>query len=226
MVPIYEKTKTKVVTNMIVDLTIPLNEATLPFPDSNDPHMTWRHLVDHESYKAQVSLLSMVTHLGTHVDAPLHFIPKGKTTAQVDLAKYCGSAVCLDMTRDITGCTLVDIRPVLDRNKELIKPGDIIVLRTGWEEKVNTADYYVFPDFDESVGEVLEQYGANGIGFDLPSIDRAGAAHRAVLGRDMSIIESLINLKQLVGRRFFLSAAPLKFTDGDGSPVRAYAIVD
>ena len=36
---------------MIRDLTITLDENTLPFPDSGDPHMTWQHLVDHNVYK-------------------------------------------------------------------------------------------------------------------------------------------------------------------------------
>lgn len=211
---------------MIHDLTIPLDENTIPFPDSGDPHMTWKHLVDHDVYKCQVSLFSMVTHLGTHVDAPLHFVKDGKTTSQVNLAKYCGSAVCLDIAGEIELDEKIDIRPAMRRNRNLINRGDIIVLHTGWEDKVGTPSYFDFPDFEESVGEVLEEYGASGIAFDMPSIDRNGSAHQAVLSRDMSIVESLINLKPLIGRRFFFSAVPLKFSDGDGSPVRAYAIID
>lgn len=210
---------------MIHDLTITLDEKTLPFPDSGDPHITWKHLVDHTIYKCQVSLFSMVTHIGTHVDAPLHFVKDGKTTANIDLDRYCGQAVCLDVQRVPTD-KLLDISDVIIRNRDLIKPGDIIILHTGWEDKVGTPDYFNFPDFDPGIGELLEKCGAHGIGFDLPSIDRSGAAHCAVLNRGMSIIESLINLKPLIGKRFYFSAVPLKFGDGDGSPVRAYAITD
>lgn len=209
---------------MVHDLTITLDENTLPFPDSGDPHMTWKHLVDHTIYKAQVSLFSMVTHLGTHVDAPLHFIKDGKTTAQIDLSHYCGQAVCLDVP-NVPADKLLDISRVLTENRDLIKPGDIIILHTGWEDKVGTPEYFNFPDFDPSIGEHLERCGAHGIGFDMPSIDRNGAAHCAVLNRNMSIIESLINLKPLIGKRFYFSAVPLKFGDGDGSPVRAYAVL-
>jgi kynurenine formamidase len=210
---------------MIHDLTITLDENTLPFPDSGDPHMTWKHLVDHTIYKAQVSLFSMVTHLGTHVDAPLHFVKGGKTTSEIDLDHYCGHAVCLDVP-EVPTDRLLDVSGVLNRNKDLIKSGDIILLHTGWEDKVGTTDYFDFPDFDPNIGVLLENYSAHGIGFDLPSIDRNGAAHCAVLNRGMSIIESLINLKPLIGKHFYFSAVPLKFGDGDGSPVRAYAITD
>ncbi len=207
---------------MIHDLTITLDENTLPFPDSGDPHMTWKHLVDHSVYKAQVCLFSMVTHLGTHVDAPLHFVKDGKTTAEINLEHYCGQAVCLDVP-NVPMDKMLDVSNVLKENHDLIKTGDIIILHTGWEDKVGTQEYFNFPDFDPSIGPLLESYGAHGIGFDMPSIDRNGAAHCAVLERDMSIIESLINLKPLIGKRFYFSAVPLKFGDGDGSPVRAYA---
>ena len=210
---------------MIYDLTITLDESTLPFPSTGDPHMTWKHLVDHTAHPVQVSLFSMVTHLGTHVDTPLHFIKDGKTTAEIDISRYCGQAVCLDMP-DILPDAILDISRVLETNRDIIKSGDIILLRTGWEDKVGTRQYFDYPDFHIETGAVLAAVGAKGIGFDLPSVDHSGQIHRDILGRDMSIIESLINLKPLIGKRFFFSAVPLKFADGDGSPVRAYAITE
>ncbi|SHI04018.1 Kynurenine formamidase [Sporobacter termitidis DSM 10068] len=210
---------------MIHDLTITLDENTLPFPDSGDPRMRWQHLVDHTAYKCQVSLFSLVTHLGTHADAPLHFVKNGKTTAAIDLGRYSGQAVCLEVP-DIPTDKHLDISDVLEKNSAFIRPGDIIILSTGWEDKVGTPEYFNFPEFDPGVGAVLEHYEAHGIGFDLPSIDRKGDAHQSVLTRDMGIIESLINLKPLIGKRFYFSAVPLKFSDGDGSPVRAYAVTD
>lgn len=188
--------------------------------------MTWQHLVDHNVYKCQVCLFSMVTHLGTHVDAPLHYCKGGKTTAEIDLSAYAGSAVCLDFTPYMNREGEHDIAELMEANKELVKSGDILVLYTGYEDLVGRMEYFDYKDFAESTGEILEKYGCKGIGFDMPSIDRSGLAHQAVLSRGMSIIESLINLKALVGKRFFLSAVPLKFADGDGSPVRAYAITE
>lgn len=213
---------------MIRDLSIDLNEKTVPFPDSNDPHMEWKHLVDHNIYKCQVSQFTMVTHLGTHVDAPLHYCKGGKTTSQIDLSAYVGQAVCLDLSSRCREeeAKEIDISEVMEKNAELIRPGDIVVFYTGYEDRLGSKEYFDFKDFAASTGEILQKYGCKGIGFDMPSIDRSGKAHQAVLGRGMSIIESLVNLKPLIGKRFFLNAAPLKFTDGDGSPVRAYAITE
>lgn len=210
---------------MIHDLTIALSPEVLPFPDSGDPPMTWKHLVNHDIYKCQVSLFSMVTHYGTHVDAPLHYVKGGKTTAAIDLSKYCGRAVCIEVP-DFPEDGVFDLAPVLKKNSALIEPGDILLLYTGWENRHGTPEYFKFPDFHDNTGKVMEEYHLTGIGFDLPSIDRSGAAHQSVLSRDMSIIESLINLKPLIGKHFYFSAVPLKFSDGDGSPVRAYAVTE
>jgi len=173
---------------LIHDLSITLDENTLPFPATGDPHMVWKHLVDHTEYPVQVSLFTMVTHLGTHVDAPLHFLRDGKTTAQIDLSSYCGKAVCIDVP-DVKADALLNISGILWQNKEIIKSGDIIVLHTGWEDKVGTQEYFDYPDFDPGTGETLARFGARGIAFDLPSIDHQGGVHRDVLGRGMSIIE-------------------------------------
>ena len=210
---------------MIHDLTITLSEKTLPFLPADDPAMNWKHTANHTFAPVQVSYVSMSSHMGTHVDAPLHFIKDGKTTAEIDLAKYCGQAVCFDVP-NVSADTVLDFTEVLEKNKSQIKPGDIVIFHTGWEEKVGTKEYFDYPDFHPNTGELLTKLGINGIGFDLPSIDHGGAIHVDILGREIGIIESLINLKPLIGKRFYFSAVPLKFEDGDGSPVRAYAVTD
>jgi kynurenine formamidase len=212
---------------MILDLTITLNEQTLPFLPTGDPRMIWTHRVDHASFVCQASLVVMPSHMGTHVDAPLHYVKDGKTTAEADLSRFCGKAVCVaadDFPR--TGKSEYDIEPLLERNAALIKAGDILIVRTGYEELVGTPEYFDFPNFAENTGAALEMRGLRGIGFDSPSLSLGNRAHQEALGREMSVIESLINLAPLVGKRFTLIALPLKFEDGDGSPVRAVAITE
>jgi kynurenine formamidase len=211
---------------MIHDLTITLNEQTLPFLPTGDPHMIWTHRVDHKSFICQASLVVMMSHLGTHIDAPLHYVKDGKTTAEVDLSRFCGKAVCV-AAHDFPREGEYDIGPLLERNKALIEDGDILIVRTGYEKLVGTRAYFEFPNFAENTGEALESCGIRGIGFDSPSLSLGNnRAHQEVLGREIAVIESLINLEPLVGKRFFFIALPLKFEDGDGSPVRAVAVTE
>jgi kynurenine formamidase len=210
---------------MIHDLTIMLNEQTKPFLPAGDPPMIWTHRVDHTNFVCQSSLVVMMSHMGTHVDAPLHYVKDGKTTAQVDLSRYCGRAVCI-AADDFPHEGEYDLTGLLNKNEALIEKGDILIIRTGYEALVGTPDYFKFPNFADSTGALLESRGIRGIGFDTPSISLGNRAHQEVLGREISIIESLINLAPLVGKRFFFIALPLKFEDGDGSPVRAVAITE
>lgn len=67
------------------------------------------------------------------------------------------------------------------------------------------------------------------LGVDLPTVESVGepfAMHRALLSKDIIPVEGLVNLVELIDRRFLFSAAPLVLENGDGSPVRAYAIVE
>lgn len=212
----------------IHDLTMTLNERTEPFPDSHDPHMTWTHMVDHSSYKCQVSLLSCVTHLGTHVDAPLHYIKDGLTTAQMPLEAYVGPAVCFrfPFEEHLDERDEIDLEAFLAVHAHEIRPGERLILFCDYEKLVGTNAYFDFKNWSGNVGEELEKYDIRGIGFDMPSIDRTGDAHQAVLSRGIGIYESLVNLEPLINKHFLFSAAPLKLEDGDGSPVRAYAILD
>jgi len=187
--------------------------------------MVWKHSEHHSTGPVQVAYFSMSSHFGTHVDAPLHFIKGGKTTAEIDLAKFCGQAVCIDVP-NVSADKILDFTEVLEKNRPLIKPGDIVIFHTGWEDMAGIKEYFNYPDVHPNTGKLLTEFGINGIGVDLPSLDHGGAIHVDMLSRDIGIIESLINLKPLIGRRFFFSAVPLKFEDGDGSPVRAFAITD
>jgi kynurenine formamidase len=50
--------------------------------------------------------------------------------------------------------------------------------------------------------------------------------HKILLGNDVILLEYLVNLKAIGAREFDLIVAPLKIQDGDGSPVRCFAIVE
>jgi arylformamidase len=49
--------------------------------------------------KVNVTKVIVGSHTGTHVDAPKHFIPKGKSIDKVCLDRYIGEAVILDMSK-------------------------------------------------------------------------------------------------------------------------------
>lgn len=85
----------------IIDITIKLDENTPVY--AGDPRFqkeVWRS-VDRDQY--MLSKLRMGSHTGTHVDAPCHFIEKGKSVCEIPLRKFVGECVVLESIDDYDG---------------------------------------------------------------------------------------------------------------------------
>ena len=85
----------------IIDITIKLDENTPIY--AGDPRFereVWR-CVENDQY--MLSKLRMGSHTGTHVDAPCHFIDKGKSIYELPLKKFVGDCVVLDSIDDYDG---------------------------------------------------------------------------------------------------------------------------
>src|SRR5207237_8673854 len=85
-----------------------------------------------DGHPLNISELKVATHAGTHVDAPWHFVPNGRTIDQIPLDDLCGSAVVVPIDRQAR-------EPIaaadLAASPEPIRAGDIVVLATGWGAK-------------------------------------------------------------------------------------------
>jgi arylformamidase len=79
---------------MIRDISRPLDERIENYP--GDPRFLCE-IVMREP--AVVSRLEMSVHCGTHVDAPLHFIPGGASVDQIPLDTLCGPCVVVEGAR-------------------------------------------------------------------------------------------------------------------------------
>jgi len=208
----------------IIDLTAQLGKTTPIYP--GDPAIRFRR-----RSKAEAITVTEITtglHAGTHVDAPFHFITDGAKITDLPLSAFYGEAVCIDAPKkpgqDVD---------VLDVRGAEIHRGDIVLFRTGWEERSGTPRFFQddWPGITPEAVEELARLGAKAIGGDTPSVDspkavRAGGpGHMKALGSGMPIFESLAGLAAVAGRRFLFSAFPLKLMDCEASPVRAVAIL-
>src|SRR5687767_11020877 len=85
----------------IYDVSIGLSEATPTYP--GDPGVeirSWKSLADGDS--ANVSLLYMGAHSGTHIDAPAHFIEGAGQVESLSLEALIGEAQVVAVPDDIT----------------------------------------------------------------------------------------------------------------------------
>ena len=124
----------------IVDLTVPLGPGTQMYPGDPAVRFTPLHHV-HETGYTTIDV-ALISHSGTHVDAPFHVDPDGAVLAGLGLAPFTGPGLLIDARRGQDGergrPVPVDVvEPVLER----AAPGMIALIRTGWSQHYGTPRY-------------------------------------------------------------------------------------
>jgi kynurenine formamidase len=176
-------------------------------------------------------------HTGTHVDAPYHFIPKGKTVDQVSLDRLIGPAIKIDLRRKIRAkepITIEDIRSSPNFRERDLR-GKIVVLHTGWNRRMfGKPNYYLEnPWLATETARWLASKSIRALALDTPQDRVQGPprpgdfpVHRTFLKKGIPFIEHLANLERVKRREFTLIALPIKIKGGDGAPARAVAVLD
>ena len=83
----------------LVDLTMTLREGLMTFPVHLHPTVEISQLSRLEVEGRETRKLVLVTHTGTHLDAPRHFVPGGATIENMSLDTACGPATVLRFCR-------------------------------------------------------------------------------------------------------------------------------
>jgi arylformamidase len=184
-----------------------------------------------QDYGVMVSKISMPTHGGTNIDAPRHFMENGMGIDEVPLSSLVGECVVFDASVEPGG--MVELSDLKKYEGE-IKPGDMILIRTGWaDDHFGKADYLSeIPGVSEDVAKWLVERKVKAVAHDcfpdVPTFRLVNAPkypnHTTYLSNNVVIIESLVNTKQIRAKRFLLVALPLKLVGSDGSPARVIGI--
>lgn len=167
----------------------------------------------------------LLTHLGTHVDAPAHFFGGAADIDSVDLAATVGPGVTVAVPAPALG-------PIGASDIEVaggVGHGAIVLIRTGWSRYYGGPDYERSPFLTAAAAEYLLAHRVRALGVDTISPDEPphrGRAesfdypvHRLLLGAGVPIIENL-DLSRVPAGRCDVVAAPLRIVGGDGAPAR------
>jgi arylformamidase len=215
----------------IVDLSHSIEEGMMTFPTHWHPVVEITILGRHGVEGRETRKVVLGTHIGTHADAPRHFIPNGPTIDETPLEILIGLATIADFT----GCKPLHEIDVPELREKL---GDAVpsrlILRTGWSEYFGNLKFYnEYPFLSENAAQWLVKNGVRLIAMDTPSPDNPAHSrgtpkdspnHKVLLGAGVVLVEYLANLKSLTAREVELIVMPLKLKGCDGSPVRCVAI--
>jgi kynurenine formamidase len=198
-----------------------------------------------------VENVTLSTHSGTHVDAPLHYGPpasgdRGRSIDEVPLRWCMGDGVLLDFTGKQAGegITRPEVEAELDRIGYALKPFDIVLVMTGASRLYGQKGYEnASPGLRRDATEYMVDRGVRLIGIDAWGIDRpfdvmvpeAKAGDREqlweshILGRTKEYcqIERLANLEEIPRPHgFVVSALPIKLERAGAGWARVVAIFD
>jgi len=212
----------------LVDLSLPLRDGGPSYP--NDPPLRIQPYRTLAAGGCNVSVISIGTHQGTHLDAPWHFIEGGRSLDQIPLHAFYGPAVLVDLAPggELPPKTPIS-PPMLARHESAFMPGGRVILRTGWYSRFGHPEY--FTDLPSLTADAAEWIAAKRIallGMDMPTPSKIAGreCHHTLLGpeAEIVIVEALTNL-HLLPSEFIFVGFPLNFIGLDGSPIRAVAVV-
>ena len=171
-----------------------------------------------------VSRISSSVHLGTHVDAPRHFINDGRTIDQLPLDVLTGPCYVVQLPEGVEAITA----EVLART-EIMPEMKRILFGTSnshfWargESKFQTE----FVAITEDGAQWLAARGVQLVGVDYLSVAPYGDSvptHLILLEAGIVVIEGL-NLSNIMRGFYDLYCLPLKIAGCDGAPARAILI--
>ncbi len=208
-----------------IDISHPFDVTTPVYPGSEPPAITQESTIQNNGFNEKQICFSI--HSGTHIDAPAHMLTGGATIDSLDISHYTGRGYAIDVSACSKG--KIDIS-MLSPHREKLESADFLILHSGWHMYSSGAEYYSgFPVLSDEAAEWIAGFSLKGIGVDMVSVDPVNSTdyvnHMTFFRRNMIIIENLKDTEQLIGKEFILNVFPLNITGGDGSPVRAVAVI-
>jgi arylformamidase len=203
-----------------INITLPLRNAMVHWPGNDPPRVELIH-DEAKGDRAPLWEITISTHTGTHIDAPRHFQPDGKTIDQLPLDIMIGPARVIEI-----------------KDTETIKPGELagqniqagerLLFKTVNSSRAyQTNEFYEdFVYFSTDAAHFLAEKKVSVVGLDYiavgshKDVDNLKEVHETLFNGGAWIIEGL-NLSGAKAGRYELICLPLIIEGGDACPARA-----
>ena len=209
----------------IYDVTLVLRPDMVTWPGEPGPKfMPLRRIAMGDT--ANVSLITLANHTGTHVDPPIHFIEGGNTVDKLPIDALVGPCrvVAFPGSGHVSGTWLDGAEIPTGTERILFKTRNT----ERWADP--TAEFTRdFTAIDASAARWCVERRVKLVGIDYLSIEPQGPekqgypVHNTLLRANVVIIEGL-DMREVAAGEYDLVCAPIKLQGGDGAPARVFLI--
>ena len=203
------------------DISVPLKQGMHYFPTDPFPPKIYRYHDTELGARVTMSVLEIISHTGTHIDSPLHFIKNGSTISDMPLDATIGPARVIEIKDPET-------IKVAELEKHDIKKGERILCKTrnspeAYESEVFYEDYvYLENDAADYLAEKkIALFGLDNITIGhFKQQENIAHTHETLLGAGIYILEDCA-LGHVPPGEYELLCLPLLMYKGDAGPCRA-----
>jgi len=114
----------------LYDLSQPLNQDCFSWPYY--PPFEVKYIKRKAEHGVNAQYIQTSNHMGTHLDAPRHFMTGGRTIDQIPLEWLCGAGVIVDLSEELDDLDVYTPEMVQERVE--VKKGDLVLLNTGFHK--------------------------------------------------------------------------------------------
>lgn len=202
-----------------IDISPIISESLAVFPGDQSFRLKKSYSIEKGDH-IDLASFSGTLHLGSHADAPSHYIKGGKTIEQVNLEPYFGQ--CQVFHVNITKGERIQIK---DFNLDGVIESRVLFRTNSFPDPNIWNDD--FNSLSPELIKALKSKNVQLIGIDTPSADPADSknleSHQALAATDIRILEGL-DLSKVQEGTYQLVALPLALKGAEASPVRAILI--
>lgn len=198
-----------------IDLTMEISEKTPVFPGDPAQEITQCATIEKNGWNEK--RMAFNSHFGTHIDAPFHMQADGKKLDEFSIESFVGNAI------------VVDARGQKEIVADLgnVKENDFVFFCTNHTKKAHSKEFFENnPVIPLQTAQELVDKKVSVVGIDSYTPDNEPfETHKLLFKHNIRIVENLVGLEELIGKRFECFVLPLKIADADGAPCRVVARV-
>ncbi|XP_056000489.1 isatin hydrolase-like [Ostrea edulis] len=233
----------------IVDLTHNQDEHSVTWPINPAYNFTVLHRGYSKMFDGWLenNYFAMPEHMGTHIDAPVHFAKGSWRTHQIPMEKLYGPGVIINVKSKVENnpdyrVSTDDLYAWEEKYGEIPRHA-VVVMNSGWSHKYpdpklvygtsqpNDSSTFHFPSWhEEAVTWLITKRQVNAVGVDTPSTDygqtKTFPCHIILGEHNIVGIEHVANLDNIPESGSVVYIPVIKIFDGSGGPTRLFGTYD